>query len=78
MVGEEWKKGNDKYGWQGRWEIALCGAYEREDDALVDWSLAPQSVGTAVSVVILSACQIIAANCGSSRVIYVKASKQSL
>ncbi|ESR40120.1 hypothetical protein CICLE_v10027412mg, partial [Citrus x clementina] len=69
MVAEEWGReaGND--GWHRRWEAALCRSYERADDVFKDNSLAPYSVGTTALVAILSPCQIIASNCGDSRVV---------
>lgn len=69
MVAEEWGReaGND--GWRRRWEAALCRSYERADDVFKDNSLAPYSVGTTALVAILSPCQIIASNCGDSRVV---------
>ncbi|TXG68829.1 hypothetical protein EZV62_003764 [Acer yangbiense] len=48
-------------------KFLLFMAFERVDDGLIDRTLA--SVGSTASVVILSACQIIAANCGDSRVV---------
>ncbi|KAJ0074897.1 hypothetical protein Patl1_33983 [Pistacia atlantica] len=69
MVAEEWDKGTDEDGWRKRWEVALCNAYGRADGAFKDKSLAPYSVGSTASIVILSPCHIIAANVGDSRVV---------
>ena len=66
-LAEEWGKEVGIDDWRRRWEVALCRAFERVDDGLIDRTLA--SVGSTASVVILSACQIIAANCGESRVV---------
>ncbi|KAK0598667.1 hypothetical protein LWI29_036833 [Acer saccharum] len=66
-LAEEWGKEVGIDDWRRRWEVALCRAFERVDDGLIDRTLA--SVGSTASVVILSACQIIAANCGDSRVV---------
>ncbi|XP_040369775.1 probable protein phosphatase 2C 24 [Rosa chinensis] len=48
---------------------ALVRAYNRADDAFIDETLAPDTVGSTAVVVILSACQIIVANCGDSRAV---------
>ncbi|KAK8592582.1 hypothetical protein V6N13_063155 [Hibiscus sabdariffa] len=69
IVAEEWEKGSSLDGWSKRWEIALCKAYERADNAFKDEVLAPKSVGTTALVLIVSPCQIIAANCGDSRAV---------
>ncbi|KAH7565314.1 hypothetical protein JRO89_XS09G0185200 [Xanthoceras sorbifolium] len=74
-LAEEWGKGSGIDDWRRRWEVALCRAYERVDDGLKDKTLA--SAGSTASVVILSACQIIAANCGDSRVVLCRG-KQSI
>ncbi|KAK3219969.1 hypothetical protein Dsin_013939 [Dipteronia sinensis] len=66
-LAEEWGKEVGIDDWRRRWEVALGRAFERVDDGLIDRTLA--SVGSTASVVILSACQIIAANCGDSRVV---------
>ncbi|KAK9014115.1 hypothetical protein V6N11_005284 [Hibiscus sabdariffa] len=69
IVAEEWEKGSSLDGWSKRWEIALCKAYESADNAFKDEVLAPKSVGTTAVVLIVSPCQIIAANCGDSRAV---------
>ncbi|KAJ4718040.1 Phosphatase 2C family protein [Melia azedarach] len=77
IIAEEWRRESGNDGWHKRWEAALCRAYGRADDALKDKSLAPYSVRTTASVVILSACQIIAANCGDSRVVLCRGKQAS-
>ncbi|XWS16292.1 hypothetical protein CRYUN_Cryun34aG0072500 [Craigia yunnanensis] len=69
IVAEEWERGSTLDGWSKRWEVALCKAYERADNAFKDEALAPKSVGSTALVLIISACQIIAANCGDSRAV---------
>ncbi|XP_040935672.1 probable protein phosphatase 2C 6 isoform X1 [Gossypium hirsutum] len=69
MVAEEWEGGSSLEGWNKRWEVALCKAYERADNAFKDEALAPKSVGSTALVLIVSPCQIIAANCGDSRAV---------
>ncbi|KAK0598662.1 hypothetical protein LWI29_036763 [Acer saccharum] len=66
-LAEEWEKEVGIDDWCRRWEVALCRAFETVDDGLIDRALA--SVGSTASAVILSACQIIAANCGDSSVV---------
>lgn len=68
MVAEEWERGGGDE-WSKRWEVALRRAYGRADDALKDKALAPYSVGSTSLVVVVSPCQIIAANCGDSRAV---------
>ncbi|KAG7025837.1 putative protein phosphatase 2C 6, partial [Cucurbita argyrosperma subsp. argyrosperma] len=67
LLADEWNRGVSENGQQERWEMALTKCYERVDDALKDKTLAPYSVGSTALVVLLSACQIIVANCGDSR-----------
>ncbi|KAA3479317.1 putative protein phosphatase 2C 6 [Gossypium australe] len=69
IVAEEWERGSSLDGWNKRWEVALCKAYERADNAFKDEALAPKSVGSTALVLIVSPCQIIAANCGDSRAV---------
>ncbi|XP_007024303.2 PREDICTED: probable protein phosphatase 2C 6 [Theobroma cacao] len=69
IVAEEWERGSCLDGWNKRWELALCKAFERADNAFKDEALAPKSVGSTALVLIISACQIIAANCGDSRAV---------
>ncbi|XVF86702.1 hypothetical protein PTKIN_Ptkin18bG0063200 [Pterospermum kingtungense] len=69
IVAEEWKKGSTLDGCGNRWEVTLCKAYERADNAFKDETLAPKFAGSTALVVIVSACQIIAANCGDSRAV---------
>ncbi|KAK0597006.1 hypothetical protein LWI29_020902 [Acer saccharum] len=66
-LAEEWEKEVGIDDWCRRWEVALCRVFETVDDGLIDRALA--SVGSTASAVILSACQIIAANCGDSSVV---------
>lgn len=68
MVAEEWERGGGDE-WSKWWEVALRRAYGRADDALKDKALAPYSVGSTSLVVVVSPCQIIAANCGDSRAV---------
>lgn len=70
IVAEEWKSESGVDEWGPRWEIALSRAYEKVDDACVDKSLA--SAGSTALVVLVSPCQIIAANCGDSRAVLVR------
>ncbi|XP_023514699.1 probable protein phosphatase 2C 6 isoform X1 [Cucurbita pepo subsp. pepo] len=67
LLAEEWNRGVSENGQQERWKMALTRSYERVDDAFKDKTLAPYSVGSTALVVLLSACQIIVANCGDSR-----------
>ena len=69
MVAEEWEREGDSDEWSKRWEVAFRRAYGRADDALKDKALAPYSAGSTGLVVIVSPCQIIAANCGDSRAV---------
>ncbi|XVF24903.1 hypothetical protein REPUB_Repub13aG0167800 [Reevesia pubescens] len=69
IVAEEWERGSTLDGWSKRWEVALCKAYERADNVFKDEALAPKSVGSTALVLIISPCQIIAANCGDSRAV---------
>lgn len=76
MVVEEWERKRAVDEWRKRWEIALHRAYGRVDDALKDKTIAPFSVGSTVYVVVVLPCQIIAANCGDSRVVLATGLKQ--
>ncbi|XP_022721464.1 probable protein phosphatase 2C 6 isoform X2 [Durio zibethinus] len=69
IVAQEWERGSTLDGWSKRWEVAMCKAYERADNAFKDEALAPKSAGSTALVLIVSACQIIAANCGDSRAV---------
>lgn len=69
ILAEEWGKVSTLDGWNKRWEVALCNAYETADHAFKDEAIAPKFVGSTALVLIVSACQIIAANCGDSRAV---------
>ncbi|KAJ7963073.1 Phosphatase 2C family protein [Quillaja saponaria] len=69
FVAEEWGKEVDECRWNKRWEVAFTRAYNKADDVFKDKTLAPNYVGSTALVVVLSACQIIAANCGDSRAV---------
>lgn len=69
LLAEEWLRGSCENQWNDRWKEALTRAYNRADDAFIDKTLAPHTVGSTAVVVILSACQIIVANCGDSRAV---------
>uniref|UniRef100_A0A5B7BA08 PPM-type phosphatase domain-containing protein n=1 Tax=Davidia involucrata TaxID=16924 RepID=A0A5B7BA08_DAVIN len=76
MLAEEWEReGGGSGGWSRRWEVAFSRAYERADNAFKDKRLAPHSVGSTALVVVLSACQIIASNCGDSRAVLCRGAK---
>ncbi|XP_022715032.1 probable protein phosphatase 2C 6 [Durio zibethinus] len=75
IVAEEWKRGNTLDGWSKRWEVALCKAFERADNTFKDEVLAPKYVGSTALVLIISACQIIAANCGDSRAVLCRGAR---
>lgn len=76
LLAEEWVRGGGSDNSQnGRWEKALTRSYERVDDAFKDKTLAPYSAGSTALIVLLSACQIIVANCGDSRALLCRGSK---
>lgn len=69
LLAEEWLRGSGENQWNDRWKEALTRAYNRADDAFMDKTLAPDTVGSAAVVVILSACQIIV--CRGSQAIHL-------
>ncbi|OMO70975.1 phosphatase 2C (PP2C)-like protein [Corchorus capsularis] len=68
LVAEEWERSTLNE-WSRKWEVVLCNAYERADNVFKDLASVPKSVGSTALVLIISACQIIAANCGDSRAV---------
>lgn len=69
MIKEDWMMVSGDNGWRKRWEVAIGRAFERIDARLKDNLLASYSVGSTALLVILSPCQIIAADVGNSRVV---------
>lgn len=72
---EEVKKAWESEGctneWDKRWQSALCRAYDSADKACEEET----GVGSTALVVLVSACQIVAANCGDSRAILCRGSQ---
>ncbi|WVZ24439.1 hypothetical protein V8G54_002983 [Vigna mungo] len=70
VIAEEWNRemaGGAE--WQRRWETVFANSFERTDNEILSDEVAPEMVGSTASVVVLSGCQIIASNCGDSRVV---------
>ncbi|QCD85238.1 probable protein phosphatase 2C 6 [Vigna unguiculata] len=70
VIAEEWNRemaGGAE--WQRRWETVFANSFERTDNEILSDAVAPEMVGSTASVVVLSGCQIIASNCGDSRVV---------
>ena len=57
--------------WNKRWQSALCRAYDSVDKACEEET----GVGSTALVVLISTCQIVAANCGDSRAILCRGSQ---
>ncbi|BAT72867.1 hypothetical protein LR48_Vigan11g086900 [Vigna angularis] len=70
VIAEEWNRemaGGAE--WQRRWETVFANSFERTDNEILSDEVAPEMVGSTASVVVLTGCQIIASNCGDSRVV---------
>lgn len=72
---EEVKKAWESEGctdeWEKKWQSALSRAYDIADKACEEET----GVGSTALVVLISACQIVAANCGDSRAILCRGSQ---
>ncbi|KVI05929.1 Protein phosphatase 2C [Cynara cardunculus var. scolymus] len=70
-VKKAWESEDCTNEWNKRWQSALSRAYDSADKACEEET----GVGSTALVVLVSACQIVAANCGDSRAILCRGSQ---
>ncbi|XP_073006895.1 protein phosphatase 2C 53-like isoform X1 [Typha latifolia] len=69
VLAEQWGRTDDEQGWKRRWEVAFNDGFDKVDNEVIADGIAPDIIGSTAVVVVVSGCQIIAANCGDSRAV---------